>query len=67
LLPGNTVTGDRLQFKMKVVEFLFQTVPLIIQLYADQYLRDDLANTLRELEEDSNLPRIKTYDFIVGK
>ena len=52
---------------MKVVEFLIQSIPLLISLYAEKYQKDDLELTLNELENDSNVPRIQTYDFIVGK
>ncbi|ODM93587.1 Oxygen-dependent choline dehydrogenase [Orchesella cincta] len=36
-------------------------------IYADKYLKEDKALTLTELENDLNLPRIKEYDFIVGR
>jgi hypothetical protein len=52
---------------MKFVEFILQSIPLVISFYAKKYLDDDLAQTLAELENDSSLPRIKTYDFIVGE
>ena len=52
---------------MRVVEFLLQAIPLLIQLYSEKYLQDDLERTMNELENDSNVPRIKSYDFIVGK
>lgn len=51
---------------MKLAAFLFGTVPLIIQFYAKKYAEDDLTETLNELEQDFGMPRIKTYDFIVG-
>jgi hypothetical protein len=55
------------EYKMRFVEFILQSIPLVISLYAKKYLDDDLAQTLVELENDSSLPRIKTYDFIVGE
>lgn len=49
-----------------MVEFLFSAIPLLIELFVKHDMREDLAKTIQELENDSNLPRIKTYDFIVG-
>ncbi|ODM88481.1 Glucose dehydrogenase [FAD, quinone] [Orchesella cincta] len=50
---------------MKLAAFVLGTVPILIQFYADKYLKEDKALTLTELENDLNLPRIKEYDFIV--
>ncbi|CAL8130334.1 unnamed protein product [Orchesella dallaii] len=50
---------------MKLAAFVLGAIPLLIQLYTDQFQEDDKVSTLAELKNDLNLPRIKTYDFIV--
>lgn len=52
---------------MKLGSFVLSAVALTIQYYAEKYEKDDLARTLEELEGDFGLPRIKVYDYIVGK
>ena len=42
-------------------------MPILIQLYADKFRNEDLQTTLSQLQDDLNLPRPKTYDFIIGK
>lgn len=51
---------------MKLAAFLFGTIPLVINFYVKKYIEDDKAVTLRDLEGDFGIPRIKSYDFIVG-
>ncbi|OXA44846.1 Oxygen-dependent choline dehydrogenase [Folsomia candida] len=50
---------------MKLAAFLFGTIPLVINFYVKKYIEDDKAVTLRDLEGDFGIPRIKSYDFIV--
>ncbi len=52
---------------MKLATFIFGAIPLLVQFYANKYQQDDKTKTLEELENDFGLPRIKSYDFIVGK
>lgn len=52
---------------MKVAEFLLGSLPLLIQFYADLYRKIDFENTMHELESKLNVPKSKTYDFIIGK
>jgi hypothetical protein len=52
---------------MNLVSFVLGSLPLIIRQYADHYKQLDLMSTLTELEGDLSLPRITTYDYIVGK
>jgi len=52
---------------MKLAAFVLGAVPILIQFYAKKYLEQDKVATITELENDLNLPRIKEYDFIVGK
>jgi hypothetical protein len=52
---------------MYLSTFVVGSVGLIITLYSNYYQRVDLRKTLQDLERDLSLPRIKTYDFIVGK
>lgn len=52
---------------MDLTTFVFAGLPVIIQQYADFYKKRDLEATLKELESDQGLPRIKEYDFIVGE
>jgi hypothetical protein len=53
-------------YAMKIASIL-AGVSLLVQLYNDNYKQADLDKTLKELENDLSLPRIRTYDFIVGK
>lgn len=52
---------------MNVLDFLWGSLPLLLEFYADLYLKTDFEKTMVELETESNVPKIKTYDFIVGK
>lgn len=52
---------------MKVAEFLLGSIPLLVQFYADLYRKIDFENTMLELESEFNVPKVKTYDFIIGK
>jgi len=51
---------------MKWAAFVLTSIPLIIQHYAERYEEQDKARTLAELEEQNGVPRIKTYDYIIG-
>lgn len=51
---------------MKLLNFILQSFPLMIQQYADYYRETDLDTTLSQLSNDLSLPRIQTYDYIVG-
>ena len=52
---------------MNVSSFIFSALPLMIQQYADFYKERDFKATLEELRPDLSIPRIETYDFIIGK
>lgn len=52
---------------MKLSSFVFGAIPLIIQYYAKKYMEDDKTIALQDLENDYGIPRIKSYDFIIGK
>lgn len=52
---------------MELSRLVLGSISLLIQLYADKYRDDDFTKTLYELEDDLHFPKIKTYDFIVGK
>jgi len=52
---------------MKLAAFVLGSIPILIQFYARKYLEEDRIATITELDGDLNLPRIKEYDFIVGK
>lgn len=51
---------------MNVADFLLGSIPLLLQLYAEMYREMDFKTTMLELESESNVPQVKTYDFIVG-
>jgi hypothetical protein len=51
---------------MNLVSFVLGSFPLMIQQYVDHYKNLDLMSTLTELEGDLSLPRITTYDYIIG-
>lgn len=51
----------------KLSLLVLTSASLMIKQYAEQYRKGDLDMTLTELEPDLSLPRIKTYDFIIGK
>lgn len=40
---------------------------MLLQLYADWYLKTDFEKTMIEVETEYNVPTTKTYDFIIGK
>lgn len=52
---------------MNVVDFLLGSIPMLLQLYAEMYREMDFKTTMLELESESNVPQVKTYDVIVGK
>lgn len=52
---------------MNVATFLLGSIPLLIQFYVNMYRETDLKSTMLELENEFNVPKIKNYDFIVGK
>lgn len=52
---------------MNVVDFFLGSIPLLLQFYAEMYRETDFKNTLLELENEYNVPKIKTYDFVIGK
>lgn len=52
---------------MNLAAIILASITLLIQKYADYDKEEDYKITLSELKQDLNLPRIKTYDFIVGK
>lgn len=52
---------------MNIAEFIFSSIPVLLQFYAESYRETDFKNTMRELENEYNVPKAKTYDFIVGK
>lgn len=51
---------------MNIVNFLWNSIPLLLQLYADLYLKTDFEKTKAELETEYNVPKIKSFDFIIG-
>lgn len=53
--------------RMNVADFLLGSIPLLLQLYAETYRETDFKRTMVELESERDVPKIKTYDFIVGK
>lgn len=52
---------------MNVLDFFLGSIPLLLQFYAETYRETDFKNTLLELENEHNVPEIKTYDFVIGK
>lgn len=54
-------------YMMKVVTFMLSSISLLIQQYANNFEQEDLKLTLTQLRDDLGLPRIQTYDYIVGK
>jgi hypothetical protein len=52
---------------MKLAAFVLTAIPLLIQLYSKKSQEEDYAKTLTELEDEFGVPKIKTYDFIVGE
>lgn len=52
---------------MNVANFLWESIPLLLQLYANLYLKTDFDKTKVELETEFNVPKIKSFDFIVGE
>lgn len=52
---------------MNVADFLIRSIPLLLQFYAEMYRETDFQNTMLELESEFNVPKVKTYDFIIGK
>lgn len=52
--------------KMNFAEFLL-TIPVLVNLYAEQYYQDDKTQSMVDLANESNVPLTKVYDFIIGK
>lgn len=52
---------------MNVVDFFLGSIPLLLQFYAETYRETDFKSTLQELDKEFNVPKIKTYDFVIGK
>lgn len=52
---------------MNIAEFFLGSIPLLLQFYAEMYRETDLQNTMNELETEFNVPKVKNYDFIIGK
>lgn len=52
---------------MEILDFIWRSIPMLLQLYADLYQKNDVEKTMIELEAEHNVPITKTYDFIVGK
>ena len=50
---------------MQLATFVFVSLSLSIQYFTQKYRQDDYEKTLRELEPELGVPRIRTYDFIV--
>ncbi len=53
--------------KMNLADFVLGSIPLMLQLYSEMYRNTDYRSTMSELESEHNVPKMKTYDFIVGK
>lgn len=51
---------------MLLSTFVLSSLAVVIKLYAEYYQLKDFNETLKDLEHDDSLPRIKTYDFIIG-
>ncbi len=51
---------------MNLASFVLSGIPLLIQNYAEEYQKLDYSSTLADLEGDLGLPRVQSYDFIVG-
>lgn len=51
---------------MNFTEFLL-TIPVLVNLYAEQYHQDDKTQTMVDLANEFNVPQINVYDFIIGK
>lgn len=52
---------------MNVANLLWESIPLLLQLYANLYLKTDFDKTKVELETEFNVPKTKSFDFIVGE
>lgn len=52
---------------MKLGAFVLQAIPLIMSYYVKKYMDDDKAVALVDLESDFGIPRIASFDFIVGE
>lgn len=52
---------------VNVADFLLSSIPLLLQFYAESYRETDFKNTMVELESQFNVPKVKTYDIIIGK
>lgn len=52
---------------MNLASIILASITLLVQNYADFDKEEDYKKTLSDLKQDLSFPRIKTYDFIVGK
>lgn len=52
---------------MNIVDIFLGSIPLLLQFYAEMYRENDLKNTMLELDSEFNVPKIKSYDFIIGE
>lgn len=52
---------------MNLLQFFLESIPLLLQFYAEMYRETDFKDTMIELESELNVPVIKTYDFVIGK
>lgn len=52
---------------MEILDFIWRSIPMLLQLYADFFLKADVERTMIELETEHNVPITRTYDFIVGE
>ena len=51
---------------MNLMSMILSTIALLVQKYADYDKETNYRNTLADLKDDLNFPKITTYDFIVG-
>lgn len=52
---------------MNLADFFLGSIPLLIQFYVEMFRETDLKNTMHELESEFNVPKVQSYDFIIGK
>ncbi|KAJ6635171.1 4-pyridoxate dehydrogenase [Pseudolycoriella hygida] len=50
---------------MNIADFLLGPIPILIQFYANLDREADYKNTLNELKNEHNVPKVKVYDFVV--
>lgn len=51
--------------RMNLMSLILSTIALLVQKYADYDKETNYRNTLADLKDDLNFPKITTYDFIV--